>query len=418
MRAAIVLGVCVACGPAAREPAPPDASTLPAGVWEPDPGPRRWGARLVADGGDVWFAYTREDGAGTPHAWLTRTTSEGASVVAPLQLDSGDSRPEQVAVARAGANVAIAFHTRGGDATPRVLLVDPTGAPVRAADHTVPLPADVGEGVSTLALVARADGALRLVATHSSGGGEVIVLPLDADGDPAGAPTSLGTADDGVPYGLGAATASDGAALVAWDRRYEQCLGPAPAVAKASRVGASGVAGGVLEVRDHEGTDQLGPAVAVAGDSALLAWSSHLPLSAVIAIARFDEPSTILAEVGDPHRVNAEPLLALAAADRGAIAWVTYEPPMLGVARLRVNATGIAVDEPHVVPLVDVSSPPSPRGLVHVGGERYVVAWTEARADGSRLYATTIDLAQAPSPRPLPPAPPVTTASPRRRCSH
>lgn len=423
----LVVGL-VGCGPPARsEVTAPDAvpdslPPFPDGAWEPDPGIGRTGAQVIADGADLWFVYARSTASPSSEVWLTKTTSSGTVLVPPMRVDTG---PEiaawPAAAARSGDNLAVVYLHSAGTLPPRVRMFDRTGQPARAMAQLIPLSTVTGTYITATALAARADGTMRLFAAHDDDmtTDEVVMVELDANGDPTGSPTRMGTADGGVPSHLTAAFAPDGTSVVAWDRVYDVCKGYFdPDATVATRIAPDGTATAVVDIQPLEPSD-LEPSVATFGASGYVAWTSQAGAGSTIKLARTDLPTSTVAIVGNPAFGNYAPIIALAGERRGAIAWMTYEPA-IRVAAFHDENGAFVVDAPHVIV-------PDPEGLfvldgiVSVGGDRYVVSWTNEiwSASHSRLYALELDVSAEAKPTPDgEPAPPLPPRMRDRRCTH
>lgn len=397
MRSWIVVGLCAACGPGERAPAPPDApDPLPPGAWEPAPGRHHGYASLAAgDAGSVWWAYGEtsvvdaDAGLHETHVWLTQTTATGVPLMTPTLVDpiaSGPSRAlavsrDKVAVAlTTGDRFYVRRYTRNGvpsDAVPREIEVLVAGQPAR--------------GTGEIGLVVSSTGGMRVAAPiTNTQAGVVAIVALDAAGDPLGT-SIVGAVDDGFTSSISVASAADDSLVLAWDTRYDQCSGPRPPVTHATSITATPQP--IFVVGDVPERGEQQPVVASAGDTQYIAWvSDQFAASSRIALARFPAMTTLV-EIGTGD-FNVEPKLALAAADRGAIAWLAGDNASIQVVSFQDVAGAIRVSAPHAV-----EHAPTPGfrldGLVHVGGERYVLAWTEALPDqqGTRLLATQLDLA-------------------------
>ena len=111
--------------------------------------------------------------------------------------------------------------------------------------------------------------------------------------------------------------------------------------------------------------------------------------------------------------------MALAAPDRGVIAWLSDDTTMR-VVRFEDRAGTVLLGTPRTIPLVDADAGVGMLDVVHVGDNRYVVAWIESRFvtldNPHRLFATQLDLGDE-ALLPAPAVMPTTTLSPRRlRC--
>jgi hypothetical protein len=400
-----LLVLLVACSPAPK--AEPDAGVpgLPEGVWEPDPGPSRFPGSLAADGGDVWFSYEIVQGI-APTAWLTKTTSTGEVLHAPTAVAPSFNYGGGLTLAVTESNVVVAYKLLGGGDHASVRVFDRAGVALEPEAHPVVIAGATEETVYQLQVVAAAGGGSRLVATLFDGAHQLGVVELDPAGAPTGRAMAAGVEDGGVHQTVTAATQGDGSLLLAWDRVYDQCLGPAPP-AQTFVVATDPLLqpGPVAALHDAPELDDTGPALVTAGGTTYLAWESAANGNEQLALARYpalDAPITI------PNTTRAfRPMLALAGPGRGAIAW---QSDALYVAPFEQVGADIVVGVPRAVPRVN----PAPEvygalfGLVHVGEDRYVVGWMEETVypDG-HLYATRIDFAE--------PGAPLAPAAPLRR---
>jgi len=188
----------------------------------------------------------------------------------------------------------------------------------------------------------------------------------------------------------------------------------------AARIDPSGTLNPTRNVPDAAGLSETEPAVASRESTAYIAWVVHRPNRSSIAIARFEDLSATVAETGDLQKFNRRPFIALAAPGRGAIAWSTNDPPLLHIASFRDLGSSIVIDPARVVATIlpDVLVTRL-SGLVNVGDDRYVMAWTEEPPafQHTQLFATTVDFSHeaAPAPHEERPVPAARRSPP---CSH
>ena len=91
------------------------------------------------------------------------------------------------------------------------------------------------------------------------------------------------------------------------------------------------------------------------------------------------------------------PTLAMAAPDRGAIAWMTHDPESLRVATFEQIGDLIVLGDERTISTVstDLSDYKAIVGLVHLDDDRYVLAWFEQPSGSmttTRTYAVTLAL--------------------------
>jgi len=398
VRFAIVLGLCAACGPGERIVEPDAGIVLPAGVWQPAPGAQR-GPTAVALGADgtLWWAFTQQKQIEDlnqvrteSHVWLTQTTATGAMLMTPVLVDAAERSAPQIVVTDRGVAVA----TENYFAPPTYLyLFDRNG--VAQATHEIAV-GDANDSIYARAFVGAPDGSLRIVAGIESTTAEVTVVEVDPSGVP-GTTTRLGTPDDGSPQNVAAHVRGDDSLVFAWDRIYDQCQGPRPAQTLATRPPDS-----VVTVGDKPERGEWWPLMAAAGDALYVAWIADMySASAAISLARYPDVGTPLGTIGDANGNVWYPQLAVAAPERGAVAWLVNGKSIIEVASFEDRNGTFVVGAPHVLPRVVDEGAPQPVGLVHVGDERYVIAWLEA----GRLFATQLDLSMDERQRPAPLAP-------------
>ncbi len=269
-------------------------------------------------------------------------------------------------------------------------------------------------------LIARADGGSQLVAALQSDTADVAIVELDANGV-VGATRIAGTPDptDGgtVAGTIAAGARPDGTTLVAWDRGYNGCLSSRPSSTLTTSVDATGIAS-IQTVRDLPDSEAH-PAIGTSGAAAYIAWLSFSSEGSRIALARYPDVATVIAEVADPNKLHQELVVTLAAPDRGVIAWQS-SGTTIQVVRFEDRAGTVLLGTPRTIPLVDADAGLVLTGVVHVGEDRYVIAWIESRFVAldtpHRLYATELDLGNE-ALRPAPPVVPTTSVSARRlRC--
>lgn len=419
MRRLALISLLAACAPDEREAV---NETLPDGVFEPVPGASVVDASLVVDDDTVWWAYTRR-GDSIDQVWLAATTTTGreqmtATIVDPVSFSY---MPD---VALHGEHVVVAMQS-GLDELVRVRAFDADGLPLTAEpQHVDVLPAGESGPVGPFRLVSHAGGSFDLLSGVSTSAYEVAVAPLDADYR-GSVETRIGMPEQGgeVPYvfTLAAVERSDGSLVVGWDRIWEQCSGPHPAMSLTTSVDNASV-GAIQPVHDVPERGESHPSIAAADDSIYVAWVTDFYDSrARIALARYPDIGNVLVELGDPMSYNSAPALALAGPMRGAIAWLAADTNTVSVVGFEDSGSAILVGEPRVFEPVTLVSVIWTR-LVHLDSERYLLAWIETNGGRYRLYARAIDLAGEPRARPVPiastaPAPPRVLARPPP-CSH
>lgn len=419
----LVIVLAVGCAPGERTPPagpdgsapPPDAPMRTDGIWEPDPGMGRSNVDLVSDGADIWFTYGRVPEAPMPsHVWLTKTSSSGDVLVAPFQVDA-DTNAWPLAIARSGDNVAVLWRASAAN----LRLYSPAGVPLQGAPTSTSLVVAGMTYATDVALVGRPDGSMRMFVGYEGldSSTEVEMHDFDSTGSHVGDAVQFGSADGGVPSDLAGAVEASGSTLLAWDRQYDECQGQFdPDATIVTPISTDGAPGAMTDI-DPAGRSDREPTLAASGSSAYVAWTADTDAGSIIRIARASAPSEPLAQVGNPALGNATPRLAMADDSRGAVAWITAEPTVR-VASLRDDGTTVSVGPPHVISLGAVGRI-SLNGLVHVGDDRYLVAWTEESytASRARLFAYVVDVSLAPGPEPVAPSHPLVGGG-SRRCSH
>lgn len=378
--------------PDARDPV-----VIPEGVWQPVPGASIANASLAAENGTVWWIFTRTDVAETG-IWLGATSSIGTSVVSPALVapTTEASYAPDVAVTPSaivakfdGETTMLRRYDRTGSALgdSYPLVVEKDGTAIRSFGETE--------------LVLTPDGGVRFVASlNYTEAAEVAIVDVDA----SGAQTStvfLGTPDtyQSIPssvFSLGAAAGSDGSTLVAWDRAYVACTPLLPLSTLSASVTGTTV-GTIQPVGDVPEVGEMAPSIAASDATAYIIWQIEDYSRSRIALAKFPDVSTALAEIVDPDVPSYEAVLALAEPGRGAIAYSGggYAGSQRVIAFTEA-AGSVELSERRVIPRVDPDASSSRLiGLVHVGGDRYVVGWLEYRDKIQRLYATEIDFADA-----------------------
>ncbi|HEY5923642.1 MAG TPA: hypothetical protein VIV11_18300 [Kofleriaceae bacterium] len=402
MRGLPVLALIAACGPGPRDDDLPDPIDLPPGVWEPAPGPDHHLVRVAASDGALWWVYVEStvidelEDLYEHHTWLTQTTATGEVLIEPTLVDP-TSIPGLPSIGAQGDTVLVAitpnygvpmytrvFDREGVAATPLPLAVE-----LVANDHVVPPSGEAALAVSPT-------GRMRVVTAFSgaTGDGEVAIVDLDDMGAPL-ATTFVGTADEAYKLRVAAAVRSDDAVVVAWDRVYEQCSGPRPAVTVSTAI--SSTVEPLSNIGDMPERGELEPAIASIDDTQYVAWvANNYDAATRIALARYPDVTAPLATFGTLGGWNTEPYVALASPDRGAVAWHVRDAmsahDSVHVASFEVIAGVARVSSPRAIEPVG-ESVRSLRGLVHVGDERYVVAWDEdTTVDRARTFAMQLDL--------------------------
>jgi hypothetical protein len=374
---------------------PPPIHELPAGVWEPVPGAWIYTASVAADSDTVWWAFAARTGpvGDQRDNWLGATSSTGTSIVAPTHV-----APTSVSSYRPDVVVTpSAVVTKFGGTTTLLRRYDRAGTPLGD-----PYPIAIENGGTALAgfgqtdLVPTADGGVQFVAALSSYAlAEAAIVDLDASGTPA-APLFVGTPDtfetvQSSAYGVAAAARADGSTLIAWDRSYVVCIPVRPSSTLTTVVTGTTV-GAIQSVQDIPDVGAARPSIASSGTTAYVTWQIEASGRNRIALAKFPDVATVLAEIGDPNENNYEAALTLAGPGRGAVMYRSggFAGKMM-VVGFAESAGTVKLGVPRVIPQVDPDANPMAIGLVHVGGDRYVFGWIEHDTQ-ARLYATEIDL--------------------------
>jgi hypothetical protein len=261
--------------------------------------------------------------------------------------------------------------------------------------------------VTRLKLVANGAGSIDVLAAASSSTFEIGVVALDTEYR-GSVETTIGQPLEGgetsVVFGLAGVMRSDGSRVVGWDRNWDQCRGPHPAMTLTTSLGPASV-GPIQSVYDLPERGETYPAIAAAEDSIYVAWQTDSYNSrSSIALARYPDVSTVLVELGEPTSYSARPDIALAAPGRGAITWLAQDTNTLSVVGFEDTGSGILIGESRVFEPLGQGTITMTR-LAHVGDERYVLAWIESNGAASHLYARVIDLAGEPPARLVPNAP-------------
>jgi hypothetical protein len=163
----------------------------------------------------------------------------------------------------------------------------------------------------------------------------------------------------------------------------------------------------------------MSPVIATRGTGAFVAWTTWSTQGPRIALARFADVSTVLADIEGPNEgyPYGQYTVALASAERGAIA-VRRETSMEVTPFEYSNGT-LLLGAPVHQPLVDGEGAATLVGLEHVAEDRYILAWREPEAIGAereRLFATELAVFRD-TLRPAPPVAPPAAAPPSRlRC--
>lgn len=389
---------------------PPDAGStgeIPAGVWEPMPGAEINDASVAANGDTLWWAAQRRispsgDYLFDDSIWMTATTSRGTTLVPPSAVAPASD-------AKFAPDVAL---------TPSAVVVKLGGVEtlLRRYEHAgAPLGEPYALDVTDLAfnhseLIATAGGGLQFVAALISETAEAAVVDIDAAGVQQ-ATRLVGVPDDSEVGGSNAGQVAavgrpDGSTLLAWDRYYNYCVSSKPASTLTTTL-TSTTFGPIQPVRDLPDSESL-PVIAAKGDGAFIAWVTSSAAGSRVSLARYPDVTTVLAEVGGSTSGwwYTEAALALAAPDRGALVWSEAETGNLFVTPFEYRGQGIYLGDPHPIPDIDAGTRGSTVGFVHVGDDRYVVAWVEsgsvATNGPNRLFAMQVDLATT-TMRPAPP---------------
>lgn len=390
------------------DPVDPPPSELPVGIWEPLPGASVWDASLAADGETIWWAVTHEispagESLMDDQVWMTATTTSGASVVPPSAIApevNADFSPGVVVTSSAvivkseGVRDLLARFDRAGT---------PLGAPY---DVVIQDGARVIDQTGTTEIIATLDGGMRYVATLQGDTYEVAIV----DFDPAGVKQTTrfaGTPDQTEggtqPGTISAAVRSDGSTLLAWERGWNGCISTRGSETLTTTLDSGGV-GTIQPVRDLAGSEYR-PVVAASGDTAYAAWVSESGNGA-IALARYPDVTTVIAELGGTDQWVAELELVLAAPDRGVISWRTGFEGTLHMMPFDIVDGVVMFGAERTLPLVDPEAGAYSAGLVHIADNRYVLGWIEGRWVGieqrTRLYAAEINFTRN-TMRPAPP---------------
>jgi len=384
MRAAVAVALIAGCEPDARSPVEPPG---PQEVWEVFAGVGVGAVDVDARDGEVWFVADRGRLAGGPTNIVLSTWTDRGEVLRERAEVVADGTYPQLALA---PDVVHVIYTQPGwQIASRAF--DRDGVPLLDAG----LPT-VFQGTGVIA--ALPDGGARLVTRSADPAFEIASLAIDASGAPSTSVVQAGARDDAGAAMFAVAARGDGSSIVAWDRRYENCVPPyRPAVLLTASI-ADGAAGSIISVPDAGAREVTHPALATAGDDAYLGWRTGWT---TVRLARY--PS-----LAEPIEIPEAFLDAVAATrDGGAIAWTSLDGVM-HVSRFAAM-TPLALGETR--DFGGLASAPTIVGFVATN-DHFVLAWTEQ----DHLYARQIDFAApriASEPRRFP------VATPRPRpCSH
>jgi hypothetical protein len=386
----------------------------PPGVWQPMPDADIWDAGVAFDGAKLWWATARRGSSIGYDAgmWLSATSLAGDVLVAPTEIDPENRIANDPAV----VVTPTAIVAKLGEARASVRRYDYAGSPLGP-----PQLIDVRVGdivnVNDVAVVATASGGVQLVATLQSETTEIEIIDLDDSGALSrhfGSPPD--TAGGGTAGAVAAGARPDGSTLIAWDRNYNDCVTDRPSSTLTTTFAGTAI-DTIQSVRDLPDSE-MSPAIATSGATAYIAWQSESADGARIALARYPDVTNVIAEIANPS-YGGRVRLALAGPDRGAIAWSNVHGTELYVAAFADRAGTIHVGAPRVFSTVEPETGAYTVGFVHVGDDRYVLAWIETEGvldDSSTLYASELDLATE-ELRPAAPVVPTTSLRPRRwRC--
>jgi hypothetical protein len=401
VRAVLAL-VVAACGPPPMLGPDNDAGGLPEGVYEPDPGPGRTEARVVVDGTDLWFAYTRAGATADiseDEVWLTKTSSAGEPLLAPRRVDTSGPPAGAPTVALSGDRVIVAFEHYVDEHGPRVRVLDRDGVPSVSTDREIPV--EIGGDpiwrVNSLMAIGTGNGASRLLMAVEDPivAVEMVQIDLDALGSPVGSMVTLGSDVDAGSTGTVAALRDDGSIVLAWTRIYGQEHLPAPSAVAFSTIDDLGTAGPVGSVPNTPDRSELNPAIASSGDTTYLAWAAETSAGFAIAMSRFADVGSVVAEFGTSDSYM--PAIAMAGPGKGAVAWVSDERRLLAIASFDDDGDVVRTGPVHEIPTVAAATHDTfalLSDLVHVADGTYALIWSEqtANRDTEHLYATLVDL--------------------------
>jgi hypothetical protein len=377
-----------------------------------------WNASVAVDGDRLWWAAMRRISPAGEYLYkeeiaLSATSISGEPIVAPTDVapDSGSSFDPDVVVTPS------AIIAKAGGVETLLRRYDHDGTPLGAA-YAVEVRGSGIFNVNDIEMVATTDGGIQLVATVQAETAEAEIIELDANGA-VGSRRLAGTPDTTEPGGssagtIAAAVRPDGSTLIAWDRNYNACISTRPSATLTTTVDGATI-GAVQPVRDLPDSESA-PAIATHGAAAYIAWLSFSGQGSKIALARYPDVSTVIAEVGDATAYNQDVRLVLAAPDRGVIAWHVYSTSELHLVPFEDRGSALFLGTPRILATVDTDASAQAAGIVHVGDDRYVVGWIESRFVGldhpHRLYATELDFG-GDAFRSAPPVVPATSVRPR-----
>lgn len=377
---------------------------MPPGVWDPAPGEWIRAATFAADNDTLWWVIASRANSNKYTLRLTATSSTGASIVAPAYVIETAVSAWEFNVAVTPSAIVVEFVD---GTTTFVRRFDRTGAPL---GEPYPVVLQNGERVLSRViateLVPTADGGFQLVAPlYDYDDAEAVIVNFDASGTQTttvfvGAPNTIGSVQS-TSSRAAAAPRPDGSTLIAWDRHYSPPFtGPVrPASTLTTSITGTTV-GATQPVQDLADLSELAPAIAASGDTAYIMWHSATwridqVATHTIALAKFPDVATPLVELDPAGYDYYETALAVGEPGHGAL---TYRDGFdigddLGtryVVGFAESGGSVELSEPRVIPKVVTDFNQHPVGLVHVGGDRYVLGWLEIK-DGVRLFATEID---------------------------
>jgi hypothetical protein len=401
-----------------------DGDGLPAGVWEPVPAGWIYEASVAADGDTLWWATGRHIASDNEYGyeegiWLHATSPSGEQRSASTQVAPGlRAGYDPIVVVTPSAIIAHATNNVASMLGRFARNAEPMGEPYEIVIESN----GTRYGGYDRDLVATADGRAQFVATLGTEMSEAAIVDLDLDGNPV-TTTLVGTRDTNEPggsgsYGIAAAARPDGSTFVGWGRHYQGCISDKPAQTWTTTVNGGTVAP-VVQAHDSEGSE-FNAAVASRGDGAYIAWQTEggLETGAHIELARASDVTTIIGAVDGVAGFTSRHTIALSTPDRGAIAFI-HTDDTVHVVPFADRSGTLLLGEPSIVKPVGTRGPSTVVGLVHVGGDHFVVAWIEVGMyyvdrDPDHLYATELDFAGA-ALRPAPPLTPVTAKPARSR---
>ncbi len=404
-RVAVAGALVSACSVSAPTPEPAadsSASHRPGDTFEPDSGSGRAEARVVVDGDDVWFVYTRtpEPDLFEDELWVTKTTPAGARLAGPERLDTIGPGGAGSLV-RVGDRVIVAYQHYADYEGPRRREISAVDGLPYASDQEVPI-TDNGPAwrLQDERILASATGELHVVASYAGANGnghELAVVPLNAAGTSADPPTLVGTRAETSPVQVAAIVEPDGGIVLAWTRMWpvdiDALASPRPHDLVTTRIDPAGIVAPIQQVADRPDLSEDTPVLGADGTTTYVAWRAEEAGGGAVAIARVPDVAAAVSSVGTGVAYGRLGL-ALAAPGRGAVAWTSASG--VSVAAFADDGSAIRFGTPTTEALADPSVTPVVRlwDFVHVADDRYVVAWSESAGERNRqhLYAKEVTL--------------------------